>query len=114
MGIKTKWAKLISVSQNKLQVVKDFKTVYENSCEGALVKNKKKSMRQLLNTNLHKTKVRLFFRLRIWFCLVVNVFCKIEQEFNLSFDRFTRRERCEPSLSEPEVKSCFCRPIRRI
>ncbi len=41
MGIETKWAKLISVSQNKLQVVKDFKTVYENTCEGALVKNKK-------------------------------------------------------------------------
>lgn len=41
MGIKTKWAKLISVNQNKLQVVKDFKTVYENTCEGALVKNKK-------------------------------------------------------------------------
>ncbi len=40
MGIETKWAKLINLTQNKLQVVKDFKTVYENTCEGAAIKKK--------------------------------------------------------------------------
>lgn len=40
MGIETKWAELISVNQNKMQVVKDFKTVYENTCEGVAVKKK--------------------------------------------------------------------------
>jgi hypothetical protein len=40
MGIETKWAKLINLTQNKLQIVKDFKTVYENTCEATTVKKK--------------------------------------------------------------------------
>lgn len=40
MGIETKWAKLIALTGNKLQVVKDFKTVYTNTCEGAAVRKK--------------------------------------------------------------------------
>lgn len=40
MGIETKWAKLINLTKNKLQIVKDFKNVYENTCEAAKVKKK--------------------------------------------------------------------------
>lgn len=38
MGIETRWAKLINLNGGKLQAVKDFKTVYTNTCEGAVGK----------------------------------------------------------------------------
>jgi len=43
MGIETRWAKLINLNGGKLQAVKDFKTVYTNTCEGAAVRKKEVS-----------------------------------------------------------------------